>query len=53
MVGKSADIVMALNKRGVAYAGFNAVGINRTLNEVINLSDFLSLRLENPDKLSA
>ena len=53
MIRKTAHIVMAFNKRGVAYARFNAIGVNSALNKIIHLAYFFSLRLEHTDKLPA
>lgn len=49
MIRKTAHIVMAFNKRGVAYARFNAIGVNSALNKIIHLAEVLSelQRIEN------
>ena len=53
MIGQTAHIVVALYKRGVAYARLNAIGVNSALNQIIHLADFFSLSLKYAYKLSA
>ena len=53
MVGETADIVMAFYKCGIAHAGFYAVGVNRTLNKIVNLADLFGFGFKHADKFSA
>ena len=45
--------MVALDHGGVAETGFNHVGVNRALNQEIDLADLLCLRLEDADELFA
>ena len=45
--------MVALNDRRIAGAGFDDIGIDGTLHQIIHLTDLLGLRLKDPDKLLA
>ena len=45
--------MVALDHGGIAETGFNHVGVNRALDQEIDLADFLCLRLEDTDKFFA
>ena len=53
IVGKTADVVVALDDRGAAEAGLDHVGIDRALREEIDRADLFRLFLEHADELLA
>ena len=53
IVGKTADVVVALDDRGAAEAGFDHVGVDRALRKEVDRADFLRLFLEHADELLA
>ena len=53
IVGKTADIVVALDDRGAAEAGLDHVGIDRALREEIDRADLFRLFLEHANELLA
>ena len=53
IVGKTADIVVALDDCGIAKAGFDDVGVDRALSEKVDRADLLRLFLEHADELFA
>jgi len=51
IVGQAADVVVALNDRGVALAGLDNVRVDRALDKIVDLADLLAFLLKDADKL--
>ena len=53
IIRQTAHIVMALDHGCVTCAGLDHIRVNRTLSQVIHLTDFFGFRLKDPDEFLA